>query len=278
MKKAEVGKQIASIVYRVYHAAQKLWWQVSGGRREKVFEEHLRFSPSSQFPAYRGLRLPSRDIFSTVVRYGDYVQIQSAYLHLKELSHPPVVVDIGAHHGIYAVILGKLVQRMKGKLIAVEPSPIAFSVLTKNVRLNGLEGTVSCERLAIMEHAATVHGAEGGDQSRIGNVADADTFTVEAMTLSSLLDNHGITAVDLLIIDVEGAELNVLQGIDWERHRFGRIFCEFHPYNWKHFEYSGSDVSAFLTHRGYRCFDMYLREHKEFTGNAYIGPTIFVPK
>jgi FkbM family methyltransferase len=224
------------------------------------------------------LRLPSRDIFSTIVRYGDYVQIQSAYLYLRELSHSPVVVDIGAHHGIYAVILGKLVQQMKGKVIAVEPSPLAFKVLRDNIRMNDLERTVSCERVAIMEHAATVHGIEEGDQSRIAGTADAPAFAVEALTLTGLLDKYGVAAVDLLIIDVEGAELNVLRGIDWMRYRFGRIFCELHPYNWKYFHYSGVDVAEFLARHGYRCFDMYFREHKTFTGEAYIGPTLFAPE
>ena len=37
-------------------------------------------------------------------------------------------------------------------------------------------------------------------------------------TLSELLDQHGVTSVDLLSLDVEGAERTVLSGLDLDRH------------------------------------------------------------
>ncbi len=42
---------------------------------------------------------------------------------------------------------------------------------------------------------------------------------VPARPLSSLLDEHGVEQVDLLSLDVEGFELQALQGIDFDRHR-----------------------------------------------------------
>ena len=275
---ADHSRSVTRVAYRAYDALRKIFWSATGGRREAVFGLQFRFSPSSSFPAYRGLRLPSRDIFSTIVRHGDYVQLHSSYVFLKELKRAPVVVDVGAHHGIYAVILGKLVQQMHGKVIAVGPSPEAFSVLQTNVRLNGLRDTVFCERAAIMDRTETVGGVEGGDQSRIAAGHAHPDFVVEAMTLKQLLKKYDVRGADLLIIDVEGAELKVLKGIDWKMARFGRIFCELHPYNWSQFGYTGADLIRFLSHHGYRCFDMYLREHKDFPDKGYIGPTIFVPK
>lgn len=43
-------------------------------------------------------------------------------------------------------------------------------------------------------------------------------FEVPARTLSSLLDEIGAPPVDLLSLDVEGYEVEVLRGLDWERH------------------------------------------------------------
>ena len=40
-----------------------------------------------------------------------------------------------------------------------------------------------------------------------------------ARTLSSILDQHNITSIDLLSLDVEGFELQALQGLDLERHK-----------------------------------------------------------
>ncbi len=42
---------------------------------------------------------------------------------------------------------------------------------------------------------------------------------VPAATLSSVLDKHSISKIDLLCLDVEGFELSALKGIDFEKHR-----------------------------------------------------------
>lgn len=276
MLNSKIRILLATGAYKLLQNIQQMYWNISGGRKEIVFGEKFTFVPSTHFPSFRGLRFPTREIFSTIVRYGDYVQTHSAYLFLAELKNSPVVVDIGAHHGIYAILLGKLVQRKKGTIIAVEPNPSAFKILKENVRKNNLEETVKCENAAIMERTGTFQFTNNDDQSRISESIDRATFTVEAMSLSSLLKKYSLTAVDILIIDVEGAELNVLRSISWSEYRFGRVFCELHPYNWKHFGYSGVEMSEFLKDHSFRCFDMYLREHKEFTSDAYIGPTLFI--
>ncbi len=267
---------LATNAYKLIQLVRRMFWHIFGGRKEVVFGEQFRFAPLTHFPSFRGLRFPVREVLSTIVRYGDYVQTHSAYLYLAELKNPPIVVDVGAHHGVYAILLGKLVQQKRGKIIAVEPNPKAFKILEENVRLNNLEDTVICERVAVMERAGTFQFTDNEDQSRIAEANDASGFSVDALPLSNLLRKYSIADVDVMIIDVEGAELNVLRSIIWGQCRFGRIFCELHPYNWKHFGYSESDMVNFLTQHRFRCFDMYLREHSEFTSGAYIGPTLFV--
>lgn len=69
----------------------------------------------------------------------------------------------------------------------------------------------------------------------------------------------------------------MLRGIDWNRHSIARIYCEMRPYNWKHFGYSPDEMSGSLAERGFRCIDMYLREHKRFQNEAYTGPTLLIP-
>jgi methyltransferase, FkbM family len=267
---------LATIAYKLFQLVRQTFWHISGGRKEVVFGEQFSFAPLTHFPSFRGLRFPVREVLSTIVRYGDYVQTHSAYLYLAELKNPPIVVDVGAHHGVYAILLGKLVQQKRGKVIAVEPNPRAFKILQENVRMNNLEDTVKCESAAIMGRSGTFQFTDNEDQSRIVESIDPAAFKVEAMPLSSLLKKYSLATVDIMIIDVEGAELNVLRSINWKECRFGRIFCELHPYNWKHFGYSGIDMSEFLRQHNFRCFDMYLREHKEFMSDVYIGPTLLV--
>ena len=73
-----------------------------------------------------------------------------------------------------------------------------------------------------------VDGAMGSADADRAHVADglarqalAETYAVDvpAATLSDLLDTHGVADVDLLVLDVEGAESAALQGLDLARHR-----------------------------------------------------------
>jgi hypothetical protein len=79
-----------------------------------------------------------------------------------------------------------------------------------------------------------------------------------------------------MLIDVEGAELSVLKGHPWQSVPAEKIFCELHPYAWKQFGYTNVDMQDFLSEHNFRCFDMYLQEHKIFTSEAYIGPTLLL--
>jgi FkbM family methyltransferase len=60
-----------------------------------------------------------------------------------------------------------------------------------------------------------LHIAKGRECQNIKSYA----VSVPARTLSSILDQHGLTQVDLLSLDVEGFELPALQGLDLTRHR-----------------------------------------------------------
>ena len=114
-------------------------------------------------------------------------------------------------------------------------------------------------------------------ESQIASHETNLSVPVEAITMRFLLDKHGIRSVDLLIIDVEGAELPVLRGFPWETADVKKIFCELHPYAWSSFDYKGEDMRQFLSDYSFVCFDMYFQKHTDFDKDAYIGPTLFVP-
>ena len=262
--------------YTYFLWGKKQLWKTTGGRKEEVFAHALLLHPETEFPSFRHLRLPEDEIFSTIVRYGDYVQIHACYAFLSGCRERPVVVDVGAHHGVYAIVLGKLVQKMNGKIIAIEPNPRAFDILRTNVEKNGLLDTVDCEKKAILDTGGDVFLSDSNSQSHIVSKKDQNTVLAESTTLTELTKRYFIESIDLLIIDVEGAELRVLESIEWNSLRIDRIFCEFHPYQWSAFGYGASNVEKFLVDHRFRCFDMYFREHVTFLEKAYIGPTFLV--
>ena len=263
-------------LYQAAVGMARAWWRMRGGRHLTVFGLQIVVAPETVFPHYRKFPLPKGGCESEVVRYVDYVQLHSVMMYLEELRTAPTIVEVGAHHGAYAVLFGKKARELGGMVVAVEPNPQACSVLKRNINLNGLDSTVACEEIAILDKPGQHQLVMQGDQSHIALGSSAEGCRVECVTLEALLSKHGVKGVDLLLIDTEGAEMLVLKGFPWDSVGIGRIYCELHPYAWERFGYGASDFEHSLVDHQLRCYDMYLREHSRFEGGAYIGPTLLV--
>ena len=255
---------LKSIIYKTGINSLRMLWRLRGKRTIKAFDQEYHVTADTIFPNYRKFRLPKKGCLSEIVRYTDYVQLHSVVNYVNQLKNQPTIIDIGAHHGAYAVILGKIIQKMGGRVIAVEPNPQSFNVLKENIRLNKLDDTVICEQVAIADKKGHMNIELIGSQSKLTQKKTGHCYPVEVMTLEQLLKKHEINYVDLLMIDVEGAELLVLRGFPWQSVNVGKIFCELHPYAWKDFGYYEVDMSKFLKSHNYRCFDMYFREYQIF--------------
>jgi FkbM family methyltransferase len=255
-----------------------MFWRVRGGRTIKAFDEKYHVTADTIFPDYRKFRLPKKGCLSEIVRYADYVQLHSLVNYVNQLKDNPTIIDVGAHHGSHSIILGKIVQKKRGRIIAIEPNPESFRILKENLRLNKLENTIICEQIAIADKAGHMHIDLFDSQTTLTIKKSEDSSEVSVITLKQLLEKYEVQYVDLMIIDVEGAELMVLHSFPWQFVDIGKLFIELHPYAWKEFGYEGSDMKNFLIEHDYRCFDMYLREHKDFESEDYIGPTLFLPQ
>lgn len=122
------------------------------------------------------------------------------------------VVDVGAHHGTYTRLLSALVGP-GGSVLALEAHPATASALGR--RAASL-GNVEVLQAAAAERDGTVALCQAidGPSARWTTEADApstSTLTVAATTLDTALAGR---RVDLLKIDVEGAEMRVLDGAE----------------------------------------------------------------
>lgn len=266
-------EHIKRLLYISYSICLRTWWRMRGGRVLTVFGSCYRVEWNTVFPMHRRLRLPKGNWRSEIVRYADFVQMHACCQYLAGLQQP-TVVDVGAHHGAYAIVLGKIAKERGGKLIAIEPHPENFKVLQKNVAMNGLDSTVSLDNVAVTEERCVVGLDLHGSESCVVRRGMPSSVDVSGEPLAAVLERHGVSAVDLLIVDVEGAELPVLQSFPWDEMSIGRIFCELHPYNWAAFNYEGRDFQEFLAERRLKCLDMYLTEHPFFRGREYLGPCL----
>jgi FkbM family methyltransferase len=136
-------------------------------------------------------------------------------LYLDRLLSPGMTfVDVGACYGIYTLVAAKLVGA-KGRVIAFEPATRSYAVLQENIKLNGL-ANVRPYRVALSDRigvSSLYHHPDPGSNSlgvRQGILGAPEE--VETNTLDSVFGSGPPERVDVMKLDVEGAEALVFRG------------------------------------------------------------------
>jgi FkbM family methyltransferase len=187
----------------------------------------------------------------------DRVPIQWAYDML--LTHErPVMLDIGASTGCFT-LLAKYVPDLI--VHAVEPFPLAYGVLSDNVRLNNLAHTVALLNFAMSDtleiglfHVAEPVTASG--LSMLGGNPNQDRphhdIAVHVYTIDYLYEMNHTPQWTLIKIDVEGNELAVLRGGEKTiRTLRPALIVEASDINAAQYGYTPADIETLLREWGY---------------------------
>lgn len=127
-----------------------------------------------------------------------------------ELIRPGFTVyDVGAHAGFHTLFCGLLVGET-GRVVGFEPVAENRASIERQLMINP-KIPVTLSPYALSNHCGklafdTTHSTSQGSVSEKGNI------TVEAKTIDSLIDESQIPPPRLIKIDVEGHELQVLEG------------------------------------------------------------------
>ena len=149
----------------------------------------------------------------------------------NEIRPGDVVIDVGANIGYYTLIFAKLVGNM-GKVIAFEPEPKNFEILKKNISINKLTNVILEQKIVSNTNKKTkLFLANSGIVGHHTNPTKNSTnfIEVDSITLDDyLVKNNMSKKINFLKIDVEGAEIKVLEGAKTIlRNDKIKIFTEF---------------------------------------------------
>jgi FkbM family methyltransferase len=209
-----------------------------------------------------GWWLAWNDVMGKHIRLHENFEGEEQTFLLKFIEPGMVILDIGAHHGLYTLLASKKVG-IEGQIITFEPSPRELRRLRWNLVLNRCRN-VHIEPLAVSskEGIAELYvclGQETGCNSlRPPAVSEpVRKVQVTTTTLDSYLRRNGINRVDFMKLDVEGAELEVLQGAS-ELLGNSRpiILCEIADVRTEPWGYRGVEIYDFLEAREYRWFSV----------------------
>lgn len=145
---------------------------------------------------------------------------------ISATREPRTIVDLGANVGIAALYFKSRWPR--ARIVAVEPQPLTYRLLRDNVaHLAGVE-TVQC---AITEAGGPVTmycGAESWSSGLTPDPRRTRACTVAGVTFDELVRDRALDHVDLLKVDIEGAEGAVMNASSSALSRVERVVFEYH--------------------------------------------------
>ncbi|HET6764933.1 MAG TPA: FkbM family methyltransferase [Longimicrobiaceae bacterium] len=140
---------------------------------------------------------------------GTYEPEQTA-LFRRHVQPGARVLDVGAHVGYYTLV-SSVLAGPTGKVWAFEPNPTNHAFLRRHVQING-RGNVTVVQAAVSDRPGTAR-FDFGTGSGTGHLAEDGAIEVRTLRLDDFCAEQGAdpTAVK---IDVEGAEMQVLEGAE----------------------------------------------------------------
>ena len=139
-----------------------------------------------------------------------------------------VVLDLGAHHGVYMVAASTVYP--SAHMVCVEPSPRELDELKANVALNRLDARVTTVPAALADRDGEVvlnmDVGESWGNSLFALPSNSDPVRVPSRTLSSML---GDLKPDVVKSNAEGAEFELVRQLVDLGLRPGLLVIEVHP-------------------------------------------------
>jgi FkbM family methyltransferase len=181
---------------------------------------------------------------------------ETVELFLKLLTPGMTVLDVGANVGIYTLLAAERVGPA-GRVYAFEPTHHVAAKLRSNVRLNGFDN-VDVNEMAVSDscgEATLFYVEDDGENNILAPEPGYDTSAkIPTITLDEFMALKGIDKVDVIKMDIEGAELMALRGAS--RLLVGDqcpvIFLEVNPRTLAFGKSRAADLVEFLQQHGYQ--------------------------
>ena len=155
-------------------------------------------------------------------------------LFRKLLRPGMTVLDIGANIGWYTLTAASKIGP-EGHVLAFEPEPSSFSLLSKSIKLNLFKNALPvAEAVSDTIEPQTLHLSRTnlGAHSMVSRVG-GESVTVPSTTLDKVLSRYEIQHVDLLKIDVEGAEPRAIMGGPECLRKTDHVIMEWNSKEWE---------------------------------------------
>ena len=187
-----------------------------------------------------------------------YYEKNETELFKKIVKKGMVILDIGANIGYYTLLAARLIGA-EGKVYAFEPDPYNFSLLNKNVKINGYNNVTTVQKAVFSQSGKMQLFLDknnlGGHSLSKANVNKSNSTSTEVTSIDDYFINSK-QKIDLVKMDVQGLEMKVIEGMDnvIKENKEIQIILEFWPWGLQN---AGSSSPTLLNKLGEYGFTLY---------------------
>lgn len=241
------------------------WLASPGGQKRASLRYHLRRAWTRWLPGCPvllrcepGLWWIARDDGVSEELFTGVFEVDERRFVAGFLKPGMVVLDVGAHSGYYTLLASRLVGP-RGRVFAFEPSPRERQRLRQHLWLNRCRNVI-VEPVALSDRPGEADlfvfdRSTGFNSLRPADARAATPVAVPLKTLDAFFAAGAFSSVDLVKMDIEGAELAALRGAE-QTFRAARpvLLCEVHDKRTAPWGYAARDIIDLVTAWGYRWY------------------------
>ena len=168
-------------------------------------------------------------------------------------------IDVGANIGYFTVSIGKKLSE-KGPIIAIEPEPINFRILKRNVKINNLTAILEDAALSTEEGYADLllNEENKGGHSLFSHDPSLyeGKIQVKTTTLNNIVKKYNPPEPILVKIDVEGYEYNIFKAGDKLLEKKCVMIVEFSPPFMRILDQNPKGLLELVSKFGYKIYDI----------------------
>ncbi len=170
--------------------------------------------------------MPEDHVQQYLFWYGIY-EAETAEVFLQNVQQGTIVLDIGANVGYYSILAAS--KAINGRVFAFEPNALLHSQIQNSLRFNNFENVQVVAAAVSNKHrqAALLYlsSADNKGMSALATPSNysGQTTTIETITIDNWVADNNISRVDIIKMDIEGAETLALEGMRNTLIRFSPI-------------------------------------------------------
>ncbi len=227
---------------RVYH------FLIEPKQRKKIKREINRISGMPRYKKgeafFYGKQILFNDQASFLYQFNE-IFTKENYLFQTDIENP-LIYDCGANIGLSVIYFKMLFP--KSTIKAFEPDPEIAYLLNENVRRNSLNNVIVENKAIWKDNCRLLFGMDGSDGGSI--YKSGNSVSVDAVRLKECIEVENKIA--LVKIDVEGAEVDILEDCKNSLHNVDKLFIEYHSFKEK--KQNLSDILNILSNAGFRYY------------------------